>query len=479
MPTTLTRRLLALSLLCTSVPALAQGADPAAAQRESGASALPAGEASAIDGPAFFRRAVAALEEAQALRFDWSTQSEGTVAKSYPSSSGTVTALRDPTASATGGWLIRVQGQSTGPDGAPLAIDIAWRSASVEWADQDSKRVFEVQGSQPTAFKGLQIARLVRLGELFSPQPFRAELAATGFEGQAPRTLEGQVCEAVMVVGVGGGTSTRRALWAINPGDGMPRQYVQYFGGMQSTLTLNLSNWQVDRNSPATLVAPADVRVAVPAGFTEQRNSADASQLVAPAPGGASAAKGGATTGAAAAPREKGGTPAHEAASPKAVARPPAPDFELTSADGTKVSLASLRGKVVVVQFWGSWCVACRDWQPRLAGAIERGAGERAGDVVRLALAVRERDDKAAAEEFTRASVAGKLLLKADAVAQAYSARSYPTTVVIGRDGTIFDQVGARADDAALERLAQSISAALAEQAPAPAPAPTPASDSK
>jgi peroxiredoxin len=47
--------------------------------------------------------------------------------------------------------------------------------------------------------------------------------------------------------------------------------------------------------------------------------------------------------------------------------RPLAPAFTATSLTGTPIKLASYRGKVVVVNFWGSWCTPCRDEAPTLA----------------------------------------------------------------------------------------------------------------
>jgi cytochrome c biogenesis protein CcmG, thiol:disulfide interchange protein DsbE len=112
-----------------------------------------------------------------------------------------------------------------------------------------------------------------------------------------------------------------------------------------------------------------------------------------------------------------------------------APDFELPSIDGdATVSLGSFRGRVVVLNFWASWCGPCRREAPHLQAIQE----EYAADGVQV-VGVDHDDDRAAArahqEEFglTFPSVfdpAGELAFD-------YDLFGVPTTFLIDRDGTV------------------------------------------
>jgi thiol-disulfide isomerase/thioredoxin len=68
----------------------------------------------------------------------------------------------------------------------------------------------------------------------------------------------------------------------------------------------------------------------------------------------------------------------------------PAPDFEWTDLDGKTVRLSSYRGKVVVVNFWATWCAPCREEMP----ALQRVAASEP-DVVVLEVDLMEPGDKA------------------------------------------------------------------------------------
>ncbi|MBV8579468.1 MAG: redoxin domain-containing protein [Candidatus Eremiobacteraeota bacterium] len=112
----------------------------------------------------------------------------------------------------------------------------------------------------------------------------------------------------------------------------------------------------------------------------------------------------------------------------------PAPDFHLTTLDGKPVSLASLRGKTVVINDWATWCPPCREETPDLIAAAKKLAP--AGDVVFLGV------DSTEAAPIVRAFVAAKGLPYAQSIddqsfAKAYDVHAYPSTFVISPDGVL------------------------------------------
>jgi cytochrome c biogenesis protein CcmG/thiol:disulfide interchange protein DsbE len=114
---------------------------------------------------------------------------------------------------------------------------------------------------------------------------------------------------------------------------------------------------------------------------------------------------------------------------------PPAPDFTLPrlDAEGT-LSLASLRGQVVVLNFWASWCVPCRDEAPAVEATWQRYKDK--GVVV---VGVNVQDLTPSALRFleeTRATFPN--VRSADgAVYRAYGLTGVPETFFVTRDGRI------------------------------------------
>jgi peroxiredoxin len=119
-----------------------------------------------------------------------------------------------------------------------------------------------------------------------------------------------------------------------------------------------------------------------------------------------------------------------------------APDFTLKDSANHPVSLASLRGKVVFLNFWASWCGPCREEMPSLAD-LARQMDPR--DTVFLA--VSEDDEWSAVKSALGNEVPPfrVLLDPTKEVSDSYGTHAYPESFVIGPDGKlVYKFVGAR-----------------------------------
>jgi peroxiredoxin len=113
----------------------------------------------------------------------------------------------------------------------------------------------------------------------------------------------------------------------------------------------------------------------------------------------------------------------------------PAPGFTLQSSTGEQVSLASLKGKVVMVNFWATWCVPCRQEMPHLQALYERY--ESLGFEL-LAVNVEKNNAEGARKWLEETPVTFPVLFDGNnQVSKLYKVQTMPSTVLIGRDGTM------------------------------------------
>jgi thiol-disulfide isomerase/thioredoxin len=111
----------------------------------------------------------------------------------------------------------------------------------------------------------------------------------------------------------------------------------------------------------------------------------------------------------------------------------PAPDFTLKQLDGPPVSLAGLRGKVVVMEFWATWCAPCRFSLPSLEAIAKR---YRVRNVVILLVNLEEKPD--IIRKWTERRYTAPILLDADGrTAGDYGVESIPRLVIIDQAGRL------------------------------------------
>ena len=111
-----------------------------------------------------------------------------------------------------------------------------------------------------------------------------------------------------------------------------------------------------------------------------------------------------------------------------------APQFELTTFDGQQLSTAGLRGKPVVVNFWASWCVPCRDEAPYLQSAWEKYRGQELM-IVGVDYVDTQPEAVKFISDFHETYPNGPDL--ATRISQAYRITGVPETYFITRDGKL------------------------------------------
>ncbi len=111
-----------------------------------------------------------------------------------------------------------------------------------------------------------------------------------------------------------------------------------------------------------------------------------------------------------------------------------APDFTLKSQSGDNLKLSELRGKVVLINFWASWCGPCRQEMPALDQLYQR---YRSLDFTVLGVNVEENADAAKALLKDIPVTFPILFDSANNVSKLYKVSGMPSTILVDRDGNM------------------------------------------
>jgi thiol-disulfide isomerase/thioredoxin len=130
----------------------------------------------------------------------------------------------------------------------------------------------------------------------------------------------------------------------------------------------------------------------------------------------------------------------------------PAPDFSLQTLSGDTVTLSDYAGRVVLINYWATWCIPCRAEMPLL----QKYADQYPDKLVVLAVNNGEREVDV--EAFIREQdLTLPVLLDPDAaVSDLYRVRGFPTTMFIDRDGKIrYQHIGILSEDRLVAYLSE------------------------
>ncbi len=128
------------------------------------------------------------------------------------------------------------------------------------------------------------------------------------------------------------------------------------------------------------------------------------------------------------------------------ILRPVAPDFKLKDLNGNDFSLSQTKGKVVILDFWATWCPPCRMEVPHFKDLYQRYKGK---GLVIIGVAL-DQGGAATVRPFVQTNEIDYPVLMADqiVVASYGGIRSIPTTFIIDRKGRIVEKiVGYRGKD--------------------------------
>jgi len=395
-----------------------------------------------------------AVKAATALTFKAKVTATGSIGGMLPTAEGDVTMLRQKAEDGTPGvWLMRVTGTGHSKDkDAAQKFDVAWLNGQSRMTDFQAKKVIQKAG-KPKPTPAYKAAEALRVNELVEPEPFKKAMAAANIAMLPGEDVDGVACD-VIESGAGKGMKDR---FYISKDDNLPRRIVRNFSN--SMMTGDWTTEIIGLAKPTDLNESAVV-FPVPEGFTEEKTVAET-----PAPPQRSNQPDPSTTAInpGATPRDSEHRPDSTltpAATPAPTpARATAPDFELLDAAGNKVSLASLRGNVVLLDFWGTWCIPCRASHKELQAMEEALKGK---PVRVVSLAVREKSKDAPIEYMKKNNYTFDLLLDADKVAESYKVKAYPTFVLIGKDGQLISRYEAFKKDDTIPAIKRMIEEVLA-----------------
>jgi len=136
----------------------------------------------------------------------------------------------------------------------------------------------------------------------------------------------------------------------------------------------------------------------------------------------------------------------------------PAPQFDLKDLQGKNIRLSDYRGKVVLLNFWATWCPPCKEEMPWFVDLQQRYGAQ---GLQVIGIAMDDAGQKAVGSFAEKLGVNYPVLLGKESVAESYgNVQFLPDTFYIGRDGKIVKHVQGLIDRKSIEETVKQALAA-------------------
>ena len=380
-----------------------------------------------IKGEETLAKFKAAWEAARLVNYFMRVTGTGTFAATTPTYESTVKMSR----AQVGGWKLTLNGKATGgtDPAAVTEYEIAYDGATARAARHSEKVVFEREIRESPdllSFFNAQGARQAIAWELIqSEKPFDG---ATNVAHQGTREIDGVSCDVLFIPTIAAAvdgdeadegkanpkanakattTPSRGVRLFLASTDSMPRRIERVevsVDGKESARVADISAWALNERASAGAYA-----MSVPDGYRVRVQKSARPKRVEPAGGGGQGAL--------------------------LAVGDPAPDFTLKDPTGKEHTLASFKGKIILIDFWATWCQPCIAIMP----AMDRIHNAYKDKGLTL-IGVHVWANPSAPEPVKFFKDKGHkylLLLEGDPAATAYKVGGIPTFYIIGPDGKI------------------------------------------
>ncbi|MCC7387991.1 MAG: TlpA family protein disulfide reductase [Phycisphaerales bacterium] len=366
------------------------------------------------DAVAILQSAAEAIKDGFAATVKTHLDSESAMAGMFPTTEGRWV---QKALGGDGQWAVRHVGYGTVSQGKEqVDFDLLWQPDRVSWLDHEAK-TFYVQplrrGNKPGSAHQLGNSPWDRAEPL--ADGFVSALAtAAAIELGEPGEIDGR---AVDVVKITSKLNADTVLWSFDHATHLPRR-AEIVLPENPMLSGAMRVDFLDPTAGAEAAVASEFEMLPPETYTT--NIAGVFQ-----------------------PREEGEMLDRAAGGVPPVRTNPngggAPEWEVADADGALVSPGSLRGRVSVLYFWGTWSAPSKKFTPDVKSLAEHYAGQ---PVEVITMAIRENDPALVGPAAEEQGQTWRRVPKADDAAAILNVRMAPTIVVLGKEGELLYKSG-------------------------------------